>query len=307
MEYYEVLGLDKNAKSEEIKKSYRKLALKYHPDKTGGDKDAEKKFKEISEAYAVLSDPEKKKQYDMYGSTGFHQRYSQEDIFRNFDINDILSQFGFGGKRRGHTTFRTSGGSPFDNIFNQNMGGGGCGGGCRQPTKGQDITYQLPISLEDVMGGVERNITLRTGGRQNSVSVKVPRGIEEGKKLRLKGKGHPSPDGGASGDLFLKIEITPHEKFTREGDNLIIEERVSYSQICLGTELEVETIEGKKFKISVPPGMKGDAKLRIKGHGLPAGPKGARGNMYVKVGVVIPEELTEDQKEVVKKLSIVGL
>lgn len=257
-----------------------------------------------------MSDKEKKKQYDTYGSAGFQQRYSQEDIFRNFDINDILSQFGFGGRAKaGRTTFRTGGGgSPFENIFYQNNNPGGCGGGCgSRAEKGQDITYQISVSLEDVLNGADKNIALQRNGRQNNVSVKIPKGIEDGKKLRLKGKGNPSPNGGAPGDLFLKIQLVPHEKFSRDGDDLVLHENISYSEACLGTEKEVETLEGKKFKISIPAGMSQDAKLRIKGHGLPSGPIGDRGNLYVKVKVGVPATLTEEQQELVQKLKDAGL
>lgn len=226
MEYYDILGVAKSATADEIKKAYRKLALKYHPDKNQGDKAAEDKFKEINEAYAVLSDPTKKQQYDTYGSTRFHQRYSQEDIFRNFDLNDILRQFGFGGVGNGRSSgpfgHTMGGGANFNSFFGQGgMHGGGCGGGCHQPEKGLDMTYQLTVTLDEVLHGADRSISLRKNGQPQQVSVKIPKGIEEGKKLRLKGKGGESRNGGPPGDLYLKVEIAEHPHFKREGDNLV--------------------------------------------------------------------------------------
>lgn len=315
MDYYETLGLTKNSSSSEIKKAYRKLALKYHPDKTKGDKKAEAKFKEISEAYAVLSDPEKKKQYDTYGSADFHQRYSQEDIFRGFDLNDILRQFGFGsagGNGRTSANFRTShssmGGNPFGSFFNQ-AGHTGCGGGgCHTaPEKGQDMTYQISVTLDEVLNGAERTITLRKNGSTQNVSVKIPKGIEEGKKLRLQGKGGASKNGGPPGDLYLKVEITNDKDFIRDGDDLIVQKRISFSQACFGTKIEVETLDGKKFMVKVAPGTEQDAKLRIRGYGLPVGPLGERGDLYVQIGVKVPKELSEDQKELVEQLQAAGL
>ena len=315
MDYYETLGVSKSASADEIKKAYRKLALKYHPDKAQGDPSAEERFKKISEAYAVLSDSEKRQQYDTYGSTGFHERFSQEDIFRGFDLNSILRQFGFNTSSFGGASgfrYNASGGNPFSSIFGHAGGspGMGCqGGGCRpQPLKGQDLTYELQVSLEDVLHGAEKTISLRQNGGVQNVSVKVPKGIETGKRLRLSGKGAPSQSGGPPGDLYLKVSIEPHEHFTRQGDDLQIEQRIPFSQACLGTEIEITSLEGKRFKVKVPPGVQQEARLRIKGHGLPCGPIcNERGDIYVKIAVQIPQVLSDEQQNVIGKLSEAGL
>lgn len=307
MDYYKVLGVDKNATPTEIKKTYRKLALKYHPDKNKGDKASEAKFKEISEAYAVLSDVDKKQQYDQFGSTQFHQRYSQEDIFRNFDLNDIFKQFGFG-SREGSTSFRSGrggngGGHPFGSFFNQGQSTGCGGGGCHSgPVKGQDMTYQISVTLDEVLNGAERTISLRKNGESQNVSVKIPRGIEEGKKLRLQGKGGESSNGGQPGDLYLKVGIDSDDRFTRDSDDLTVEKLISFSEACLGTKMEVKTLEGKKFMVKVAPGTVHESRLRIKGYGLPAGPMGDRGNLYVKLGVKVPDTLTDAQRIIIEQL-----
>jgi curved DNA-binding protein len=312
MDYYKTLGVNKSSSVDEIKKAYRKLALKYHPDKNNGDKEAEAKFKEISEAYAVLSDTEKRHQYDTYGSAGFRQKYSQEDIFRNFDINDILSQFGFGTNSFNSSSFRGNinrGAShhDFSSFFGANSSARhGCGGRS-QPARGPDMTYQLVVSLEDVLNGADKQISLRTNGKSQTVSVKIPKGIEEGKKLRLKGKGGKSPQGGEPGDLFLKIELEPHSSFERDGDDLIHYRNIAFSEACLGAKVEIETLDRKKFMISVPAGTNGDSRLRIKGQGLPSGPIGERGDLFVKVGVQIPDQLTEGQRGAVETLKKLGL
>lgn len=312
MDYYKTLGVSKDAKSDEIKKAYRKMALKYHPDKNGGNKEYEAKFKEISEAYAVLSDPEKRQQYDTYGATGFHQRYSREDIFKGFDLNEILRQFGFGTSGFSTNAFGNGMGGgasahSYNSFFTQNGGGAGGCGGCAQPVKGQDLTYQLTISLEDVLSGADRQLTLSKNGKTENVSVKVPKGIEQGKKLRLKGKGGEAPVGGIPGDLFLKVQLQPHEFYQRRGDDLILKKRIQYSEACLGAKVEVESLEGKKFMLTVPPGTNGDSRLRIKGQGLPSGPIGDRGDLYVKIGVQVPKSLTDEQRELIESLKDAGL
>lgn len=308
MDYYKTLGVDKSSTSAEIKKAYRKLALKFHPDKNKGDSEAEAKFKTISEAYAVLSDSEKKQQYDRFGSTDFRQRYSQEDIFRGFDLNDILSQFGMGGRQAASGFGSNGGGSPFGSFFNQAQGGGCGGGGCHtSPEKGQDMTYQITVTLLEVLEGAERTISLRKNGSQQNVSVKIPKGIEEGKKLRLQGRGGASRNGGPPGDLYLKVEIASNDQFSRKGDDLVLQKMITYSEACLGTKIEVASLEHKKFMVTVAPGTMHDSKLRIRGYGLPIGPLGERGDLYVRVGVEVPKELTKEQVELVTQMKEMGL
>ncbi|MGV1098320.1 DnaJ C-terminal domain-containing protein [Thiovibrio sp. JS02] len=314
MDYYKLLGVEKNAPPEEIKKAYRKLAIKYHPDKNKGDKNAEEMFKKISEAYAVLSDKEKRQQYDTFGSTGFQQRYSQEDIFRNVDLGDILREFGinFGG---GRTTFRTSGmgGNVFEEMFRQPGGGSQHFQGFQdfrqqpQQMKGNDLTLELPITLEEVLHGTEKTISLGRGSTAEKVSVRVPAGIEAGKKLRVAGKGSPSPMGGMPGDLYLLIRVEPHPAFTREEANLLLELPVPYSAAALGAEIEVPTLDGKYLKVKVPAGCQPQAKLRLRGQGLPSRPGGPRGDLFVRVLVAVPKHLSGEQEDLIRELKKNGL
>ncbi len=318
-DYYKILGVEKGASLDEIKKAYRKLALKYHPDRNKGNKEAEERFKEISEAYAVLSDPEKRKQYDTFGAAGFQERYSQEEIFRNFDLGDILREFGInlggmgGGSARVYTNFSGGAGPEiFDALFGRagsGMGGDPFGGGFtarRGPihqAKGQDVTLELPIELEDVLQGAEK--TIAVGGRR--VAVRIPAGIDSGTKLRVAGQGAPSPAGGPAGDLYLQIHVRPHALFTREKDDLVLERRVPYSALLLGTKLTVPTLDGKQLQVKVPAGTQAGARLRLKGHGLPAGPRGPRGDLYVRLLPVVPKQLTAEQKRLAEALAKAGL
>lgn len=312
MDYYKILSVDKTASKDEIKKAYRKLAMKYHPDRNKGDKKAEEKFKEANEAYAVLSDPEKKQQYDTYGSADFQKRYSQEDIFRNADLGSIFREFGinFGG-----TGGRAGGGSPFDAFFGGGMGGGGAqsfhsssfGGQQFRASKGSDYSLELTITLQEVLSGVEKTISLGRGPGSEKVSVKVPAGIESGKKLRITGKGSPSPDGGPPGDLYLLIKVAPHPLFSRDGSNLLIEKEIPFSGAVLGTTIPVPTLEEKQFNVKVPAGVQPKAKLRLKGHGLPSGPHGPRGDILVQITVAVPKKISSDQKKLVQKLAETGL
>jgi len=311
-DYYQILGVSKSASPEEIKKAYRKLALKYHPDRNQGDKTAEEKFKDLSEAYAVLSDPEKRKQYDMFGAEGFHRRFTQEDIFRGFDFGDIFKEFGFGGSSH--------------NIFGQFFGGfGGAGrsgfragrspfessargfGGHGRESKGQDLLYELPMSLEELCETTNRIISYQVEGREEKVSIKVPAGIADGQKLRLAGKGNASPYGGPPGDLYVKIRTLEDPVFRRDGDDLHTKRRIKFSEAVLGTEIEVTTIDKKRLKLKIPPGTQNHAKFRLKGYGLPHMKEQGRGDCLVEIGIDVPTELNVKQRALVESLAEAGL
>lgn len=311
-DYYKVLGVSKTASPDEIKKAYRKLALKYHPDHNKGDKTAETKFKDISEAYAVLSDNEKRKQYDMFGSEGFQNRYSQEDIFRDFDFGNIFREFGFEGRGRGQNIFShifgnrgqnnfRGGGSPFDSHFGGHQG-------MARPIKGKDIIYKLTVKMEDVFENTEKIISYQAGGPgQDKISVKIPAGISTGKKLRIPEKGYPGLNGGPKGDLYIQIEVLNHPVFKRESDDLILTRDIKFSEALLGTEIEVSTIDNKLLKLKIPPGTQNNAKFRLKGYGMPHMNQKGRGDAYVIVNISVPKRLNKKQEDLVKKISEAGL
>ncbi len=287
-DYYNVLGVERSADATTIKKAYRKLAQKYHPDKNPGDKQAEETFKQITEAYAVLSDPDKKRQYDQFGDSGFHQRYSQEDIFRNVNINDIFG--GFGG----------------EDLFSQLFGGARGRTAHRQPAKGQDYSMQINIPLRLAILGGERRIDYRNDGRVEQIKVRIPAGIEQGSKLRVPGKGGVHPGGGKPGDLYLQINIDPDPVFSREGKDLFVRVEVPFSGICLGTSIEVPTLDTAK-RIKVPAGMQPGQKIRLRGFGVQSSGKSDSGDLYAIIEVAVPQTLNSEQQKLIEQLRDSGL
>lgn len=292
-DYYKVLGVEKGASAEDIKKAFRKQAVKYHPDRNPGDKGAEDKFKEVNEAYAVLSDPEKKQQYDTYGSSGFHKQYSREDIFRGFDFG---------------SAYRDMGGSGGEDIFSRLFGGSFGRGGFRSgPQRGGDLEMETEITFREAALGAEKNLAFRRNdGNREELKIKIPPGVDSGSKIRITGKGSPGAQGGPAGDLFLNIRVLNDPLFVRDGGDLSVERLITFSAACLGTSLDVPTLEGDK-RIKVPAGIQSGTKIRLKGCGIKPSGSNVKGDLYVKIGLHVPEELTQEQKRLIEEMAQNGL
>jgi curved DNA-binding protein len=300
-DYYKILGVNRTADATEIKKAYRKLAMKFHPDHAKGDKTAEEKFKKISEAYAVLSDKEKRQEYDTFGSEGFRQRFSQEDIFRGFDINDILREFGFGGD--------TFGGAGRGTRFSYGSGPtfGGRGRQQAQSVKGSDLIYELPLTLREAAFGTTKAVTIQNQGAPERVTVKIPKGMAAGKKLRLAGKGSPGPFGGPRGDLYIQATLMEDPVFSVEGQDLVTHRDIKITEALLGATISVPTLDEKQYNLKIPAGTKSGTKLRLPGHGLPAMQGSKNGDLYVRLHIQVPKDLTREQRELIEKLAETGI
>lgn len=300
-DYYNILGLDKSASIDEIKKAYRKLAKKYHPDVNPDYKQAEEKFKEVSEAYEVLSDPEKRDQYDNFGSKSNFQNG------HDFDP----SQYGFG--KNVKYEFRSDDGQDYSNFFNMFFGGRDfsfddnyqySGVNKRRPTptrKGEDINAELEITLKEGFQQVSKKINIRGQGGTRSLSFKIPKGVKDGEKIRLKGQGEPGYNGGPKGDLLLTIKIKASDRFSLEGNNLITTVDILPWEAALGAEKAVDTIDGM-IRVKIPAGVQTDSKIRVTGKGY-FDKSGKRGDLYLKVRIVNPSYLTVEMKELYEKLS----
>lgn len=285
--YYKTLGVDKTASQDEIKKAFRKLAQQHHPDKPTGN---EAKFKELNEAYTVLSDPKKRAQYDQFGSgfsgaqgggaggfggfdfSGFAQNYSQGGV--EFDLNDL-----------------------FGSIFN---------GGFQRVRKGADIVMDITIDFKASILGEARKITVnRVSGDKEEISFNVPPGIDDGETLRIAEKGEPSKDkGGRPGNLYVRVHVRPHESLRKEGIHLVTNLKLKLSDAILGTTYEVDTLE-EKMTIKIPKGITHGEVLRIKGKGVPVGGRSV-GDLLIQVFIDIPQNLSKRAKEAIETLRTEG-
>ncbi|MFO7791872.1 MAG: molecular chaperone DnaJ [Candidatus Saliniplasma sp.] len=364
-DYYDILGVDKDASKSEIKKAYRKKAKRYHPDKNPDDPDkAREKFKEVSEAYEVLADEDKRRRYDRYGEAGVKDQFSQgdftwQDFSHRDDLEDIFSEF-FGGRR----SAGRSGG--FEDIFSDLFGRRRSSRRSREK-RGSDLRATLEVTLEDIQDGTEKTIKLnrkapcevcggsgstsgdtrrcpecdgrgevkqvqrrgiqqlitvsqcsKCGGtgeivenpcencdgigrvpKRETISIKVPPGVENGSRLRVPGKGDAGPRGATPGDLYILIRVKQHELFQRRGPHIYLEVPITMTQAALGDEIKVPTLEGN-VKLKIPPGTQYGTNLRLEGKGLPTG-RGDKGDQIVQVKIKIPENLDQEQRKILER------
>ncbi|APJ02510.1 DnaJ C-terminal domain-containing protein [Silvanigrella aquatica] len=312
MKYYDILGVNKNATSDEIKKAYRKMAMQYHPDRNPGNKSAEDKFKEMSEAYAVLSDPEKKRQYDMLGDARFTQQQGagfQEDIFKNMDFDSIFREMGFSGFGGFNGGGRFSGFGGGRTSQQQQRSSARRGGFRSEPEDYSrfDIEHDLEIGFMDAYNGAERYVSFSlSNGESISTRIKVPAGIETGKKLRVREHGRTAPDG-RKGDLYLNVKVMPHPEFVRKENDIEVETKTSFSLLCLGGTLDVNTPQGIK-QIKIRSGMQNGIKVRMRGLGFSIMGTSERGDLYAILSVKVPtsDEITDENREIFEKLQKAG-
>lgn len=297
-DYYEILGLSRSASADEIKKAYRKLAKQCHPDANPDDAGAQAKFAEITEAYDVLSDEQKRKKYDQFGHNWSKVGDAGGNPFEGFgggrggaqfDLNDILGGM-FGG---------AGGGNPF--------GGGGNpfgGGGRRQPRaqKGQNVEAEIRVPFQVGVEGGEHELTLQTGSKVERLTVKIPGGIEDGGKIRLSGQGHPGHGGGAAGDVIVTVRISAHPWFRREGNNLLVDVPLTPAEAALGAKVDVPTLTEGTVVMTIPPGTSSGAKLRLRGKGARDRKTGHRGDQLVVVKIVVPKELSDEERSLYEQL-----
>ena len=295
-DYYEVLGVSKNASDDEIKKAYRKLAIKYHPDKNPGDKEAEEKFKEISEAHEVLSDKQKRARYDQFGHAGVNGAAGGGNPFGGFGGQNPFGQggnFNFNGQEF-HFDFGDGG---LDDILGNLFGFGG--GGRRRRTRGADYRTQVTVDFKEAIFGTTKSLNIEG----KTLKVKIPAGIDDGMSIRLRGRGGPAPEGvqgGENGDLYVLVRVKPHKTLTREGTLILSEEKISMVDAALGCEVEVETVDGP-VTMKVPAGTQSGTPFKLSGHGVPFRTDGDRGPHIVTIIVETPRNLSKKQREILEE------
>ncbi len=303
--FYEILGIPRSATAEEIKRAYRKLAKKYHPDRNPNDSSAERKFKEVQQSYEVLGDAEKRAQFAEYGRAGVGNfstnprgqqvyEWGGQSSINVEDLSDLFSAIGRGRESHGAS------------VFDQMFGGGGRNraSAAPAPRRGSDVEKPISLSFEQAAHGAVVTVELRTrrGMRGDKLEVKIPKGVKDGQKIRLAGKGNPGSHGAAAGDFLLVCSIRPHAYFRREGADILLDVPISLSEAALGTGVEVPTVDGP-VTVTIPPGTSSGAKLRLKGRGLAVRGTPSRGDQFVVIEIVAGQALSDEQRGLFEKIS----
>ncbi len=294
IDYYKVLGINRDASPDAIKKAFRKLARKYHPDKNPGDIEAEKKFKQVNEANEVLSDPAKREKYDKYGKDWEHaEAFEAQQRQRR----------GAGGPGFGGQTFTYSGdfeSEMFSDFFNEMFGGGqrSYGTGRRQAVRGQDLQATLRLSITDILQ--DQKQILDVGGKK--IRLTIPAGVEDNQTIKIKGQGASAMPGGTKGDLYITFQISEHPDFRRKGQNLYVKQDIDLYTAVLGGSAEVKTPYGR-INVKIPQGAQNGQKLRIRGKGMPVYKLDRKGDLYVELHVIIPTNLSEKEKSLFRELA----
>jgi len=322
---YGTLGIKKGANEEEIKKAFRKMARKYHPDVNPGDASAEAKFKEVNEAYQILMDPKKKDMYDKFGvvegdpSSGPSvnrgpggNSYTVRGGPGGFDFSDIFSNMGGRGRRSSASASDFDFFNDLGDIFDVFSGGKSTRGGARSvrtPQAGEDLRYDLNISFEESFFGTKKTLKFQNPATNETktLTISIPKGVTNGQKLRIANEGMPGIQGGPMGDLYINIGVSNHPTFTRQDNDLKSSISVPLTTALLGGKVQVPSIESENVTISIPPGTQSGAKLRLKGKGFYQMNSTSRGNQIVKIKILIPKALNEEQKKHVEKLKDLGL
>jgi molecular chaperone DnaJ len=281
-DFYKVLGVSKDVSEAELKKVYRKLSRQYHPDTNPGDAKAEAKFKEISEAYSVLSDKDQRAEYDQMRAMGSGARFTGG------------AGGGFPGGFPGGANF---GGGGFEDVFSNLFGGGGGFGGPRGPQRGADLTTTQTLDFIDGVKGTSIKLNLRAGGEPTT--IKIPAGVQDGQKIKIAGKGQPSPNGGPAGDLIITVTVKPHPVFTRDGNNLRVTVPVTFAEAVLGATIQVPTLGGEPVKLKVAPGTPNGRVLRVKGRGVVTAK--AEGDLLATVDIAVPSHVSDKAKKALEE------
>ncbi len=285
-DYYEILGVSRDASPEDIKKVYRKLAKKYHPDLHPNDKENEARFKEINEAYYVLSDPKKRQEYDRAGQFTFEPGMGDFGYAYQGNINLEDLGFGLGG---------------LEDIFGNLFGSRTEARRQPRPARGRDLEYEASIDFDHAVHGTELNITTERGGKRSTITVKIPKGVRNGSRVRVAGKGGEGMRGGPPGDLYIVTRVKPHRYFRREGDDIYLDVPITVSEAVLGGKVTVPTIYGKTT-IKIPPGIESGKKLKLKEKGMPRLKGGGKGDMYVVLYITAPKNPPSKVKELFEEI-----